>query len=254
VSAIIKVISGPQAGEELWIEYEVSRLGGDAGCELHLAGAEPHALTLRYSDGRYNVYNRGSQPVTLDGSSVDVGQAGIWRSGRDLKLGDGTVLRMAIEGDGAPSRRPEEAAVEPRADVDIMAVEGGPTTDEAPKKKSNNLQLVAVIALFAGAALVLFAGGDGEDEAALPKKSFDEVAVVLRQEQNLPPDLWLMFNAAHVAEYRGREEEAKQAFERLRDRVEWEKNVLLAEKKPVPASLIDAGRYIADRLSGESEL
>ena len=252
--ATIQIVAGPQAGEELWIEYEVSRLGGDTGCELHLAGTEPHALTLRYSEGRYNVYNRGTSPITLDGNPVEVGQAGIWRTRRDLSLADGTVLRMAIEGDGAPTRRPEEAsAAEPRADIDIMAVEG-PTTDAAPKKKSNNLQLVAVIALFAGAALVLLTGGEGEEETALPKKSFDEVAVVLRQEQTLPPDLWLMFNAAHVADYRGREEEAKQSFERLRDRIEWEKNALLTEKKPVPASLVDAGRYVADRLSGESDL
>jgi len=251
VPATIQVVSGPQAGEEFWLEYEVSRLGGDAGCELHLANAEPHALTIRFSEGRYNVYNRGSQPVTLDGAQIEVGQAGIWRTGRELKFGDGTALRMAIEGDGAPSRRPAESvSATPRADIDIVAVEG-PATEAAPQKKSSNVQLVAVVALFAGAAFVLLAGGDGEEEAALPRKTFDEVAVVLRQEQALPPDLWLMFNAAHVAEYRGREDEAKQAHERLRDRIEWEKNVLLTERKKVPQSLVDAGRYIADRLSGE---
>jgi hypothetical protein len=249
--AVITVESGPHAGDELWIEYEVARLGGDTGCELHLAGAEPHALTIRYADSRYNVYNRGSQSITLNGTEIAPGQSGIWRSKHDLKFADGTQLRMAITGDGAPTRRPiEEAPPPPRADVDIVAVEG-PVTEEAPRKKSSNLQLFAVIALFAIAAFIVIGGGEQSEEGAVPKKSFEEVAAVLREDKNLPADLWLMFNAAHVADYRGREEDAQAAYERLRDRIEYEKNALLTEKKPIPAALTEAGRYVADRLAGE---
>jgi hypothetical protein len=96
-------------------------------------------------------------------------------------------------------------------------------------------------------------GGDSTtNEAAGPRiLPFQELVVKLREDKQIAPDLWIMFDAAHVAAYRGREEEASFAYRKLRDRIEWEKSVLSAQGTPIPEVLTDTANFVTDQLAGD---
>ncbi|MGC3968792.1 MAG: FHA domain-containing protein [Pirellulales bacterium] len=260
--AKLLITDGPSAGEELWIEYEVLRLGSDASCELIVAdpAVEPHALTIRYGDGKYVVYNRGSSPLTLDSLTIAPSESGPWRSGKSLKFPGGLVLKLETSGDGAPSRRPAEAYVPPvPLDVDASVAVSAAASDadkpgDQPTKEKSNTPAILVGVLFAAAAVfVLFSDSflpsDAKTSAESVLPEFPEMVSMLQKEPACAPDLWVMLSRAHAEAFRGDTDRAAAEYRRLRDRIVWEKNLLLTEGKPLPEALVQAEAYVREQIT-----
>ena len=255
--AKLLITAGPLEGSELWIEYDVVRLGSDADCELQVvdAGLEPHVFTLRYSDGKFTLYNRTSQPLKLDSKLVESNGSNVWRSGKTLELAGGTTLKLETSGDGAPApqavetARPTLVTSAEAFDVGPAVPAGGAVAETAPKKKTG--QAIAVALLFAAALGVLLMEEPTAAPAGSQVKSFGELSAALRDEKSLSPDLWIRFSEAYAAAYRGRTEEADAAYRRLRDRLDWEKSLLSQAGRPAPPTLNDADAFVKQRLAGQ---
>jgi hypothetical protein len=260
--AKLVIIEGPFSGEELWIEYEVLRLGSDLSCELVLSdpSVEPHALTIRYGDGKYTVYNRGAGSLTLDSLTIAPSESGHWRAGKSLRFPGGLVLKLETSGDGAPARRPAEAYAPP-APLDVEASVVPPADGSAvgqpgdqPAKEKSNTSAILVGLLFAAAAVFVlfsdsFAPSDAQTsaEAALPE--FPEMVSLLQKEPACAPDLWVMLARAHAEDYRGDDDRAAAEYRKLRDRIVWEKNLILTQGKPVPDALAQAEAYVREKIT-----
>jgi len=254
--AKLSITAGPLAGSELWIEYDVVRLGADDDCELQLvdAGLDPHVFTLRYSDGRYLLYNRSPQSLKLDSKAVEPNGSDTWRHGKTLQLPGGTSLKLETSGDGAPEVRaadaplPSLAASAEAMQADVPVPVGG-ESGEAPAAKKTG-QTVVVGLLFAAVIGVLLMEEPTAGAPGTKVKSFVELSADLRKDSSLTPDLWIRFSEAHAAAYRGRAAEADAAYRRLRDRLEWEKTLLEQAGKSVSPTLLDAEAYVKQRVAG----
>lgn len=258
------VVDGASAGAELWIEYEVLRFGSDASCELALSdpAVEPHALTLRYGDGRYTVFNRGSAPLTLDSLTIAPSESGHWRAGKTLRLAGGPALKLEITGDPAPARRPADAYVPPVATgveaAGVLPTAGGEGDDAAAAAKPEKSSTAAILVglLMAAAAMFLlfsdeFLPADTSAAAAAAPPEFAEMVSLLQTEPECASDLWVLLSQAYAEAYRGDEDRAAAAYCRLRDRIVWEKNLLLTQGRPIPAALDQAERYVKHQLTSE---
>ena len=255
------VVEGVETGSELWIEYEVLRLGSDSSCELVLAdsGVEPHALTVRYGDGRYTVYNRGSAPLQLDAVTLAPSESGVWRTGKTLRFAGGLALKLETSGDGAPTRRPTEATTRPvreavpvsNAPLEEVAIGGAPS--EPKPEKSNNGAIIAGVLFAIAAVFILFsddflpsgpaAGGEKAPAA------FSEVVSLLQNDPNCAPDLWIQLSKSYADAYRGDEVRSAAGYRRLRDRIVWEKNQLLTQGRPVPDALLEAESFVTQQIT-----
>jgi hypothetical protein len=257
MSAKLVVTAGPLVDSELWLEYEVVRIGSGDDCELQLVDAcvEPHAVTLRYADGRYLLYNRSSQTLRLESKLVEPNGSDTWRNGKTLQLPGGTSLRLETTGDGAPVPRRDDTPLPTLA----SGAEGLPIATAAPAgnalptppKKNDTGQVLLVALLFAAAIGVLLMNGPDTKPVGEKAKSFAQLSAELRKDDSLTPDLWVRFSEAYTAAYRGRADEAQQAYRRLRDRIDWERNLLLQAGKPLPQTLLDADAYVKQRLTGK---
>ena len=256
------VVEGAEAGSELWVEYEVLRFGSDPSCELVLvdSGVEPHSLTVRYGDGRYTVYNRGSAPLQLDAVTLAPSESGVWRSGKTLRFASGLALKLESSGDGAPARRPTEPAAHPireavavaNAGLDEPAIGGGSPLEPKPAK-SNTGAIVAGVFFAAAAVLILFSdeffpsGPEaGGEKAPAP---FSEVISLLQKDPNCAPDLWIQLSKSYADAYRGDEVRSAAGYRRLRDRIVWEKNQLLTQGRPVPDALVEAESFVTQQIT-----
>lgn len=256
------VVEGVETGSELWIEYEVLRLGSDSSCELVLAdsGVEPHALTVRYGDGRYTVYNRGSAPLQLDAVTLAPSESGVWRTGKTLRFAGGLALKLETSGDGAPTRRPTEATTRPvreavpvsNAPLEEVAIGGGASSESKPEK-SNTGAIIGAMFFAVAAVLILFsdeflpsgpAAGDEKAPAA-----FSEVVSLLQNDPNCAPDLWIQLSKSYADAYRGDEVRSAAGYRRLRDRIVWEKNQLLTQGRPVPDALLEAESFVTQQIT-----
>ncbi len=253
--AQIVVVGGPQAGAALWIEDEVIRFGGDAGCELALGGAalEPHVFTLRYADGAYTLFNRGSSALRLDSNSVASGSGTTWRRGGRLELPGGTVLVLETSGDGAPARQAAPGAASPTAtfaaEAEPVAVDL-PTDVAAPAaKKSTTGQALLVGLLFAAAVAILLMDDPQSGGAAADAPRFPAVLAALKASTEVSPDLWIRLDEAYALDYRGRTTDAPAAYRRLRDRLELEKREFLAAGKPVPPVVGEVEAFVKRKLA-----
>lgn len=254
------VAEGPEAGSELWIEYEVARLGSDAGCELRLddPSLDPHAVTIRYADKRYSVYNRGAAPLQIDALIVAPGESGVWRSGTSLFFAGGTVLTLETSGDGAPARRAAAPLAAPSMisaiaadDTLITAPNGADAAAGAKKQAGNGPAIVAVVFIVAALGIILIGDDAGPaNQNGRPVPTFAELVPRLQATPEIGPDLWVRISETYAVAYRGDEAVAKREFRALRDRIDWEKNALLSEGKPIPESLLDAEVYVKSRMAG----
>ncbi|MCE9606396.1 MAG: hypothetical protein K8U03_15985 [Planctomycetia bacterium] len=252
--AKLTVTAGPLLGSELWIEYEVVRIGSADDCELQLvaAGQEPHVVTLRYAEGRYLLYNRGAQPLRLDAKLVEPNASEEWRKGKTLQLPGGTSLRMETTGDGAPALRaaatalPTLAATAEAMQAEVAVPLALQSVEGAKKKQTG--QAIVIALLFAAAIGVLLMDDPKPNAAGTKTKTFAELSTELRNDASLTPDLWIRFSEAYTSAYRGRADAAEVAYRRLRDRIEWEKSMLAQDGRAVPASLLEADAYVKHRL------
>ncbi|MBA4017485.1 MAG: hypothetical protein C0483_09965 [Pirellula sp.] len=256
------VVEGAEAGSELWVEYEVLRFGSDPSCELVLAdsGVEPHALTVRYGDGRYTVFNRSSAPLQLDAVTLAPSESGVWRSGKTLRFPNGSALKLETSGDGAPTRRPLPADPQPvreavpvaGASPDDVAIGGGSPSEPKPEK-SNTGAIIAGLVFAVAAVLILFSDeflpsgpAAGEEKAPAP---FSEVVSLLQKDPNCAPDLWIQLSKSYADAYRGDEVRSAAGYRRLRDRIVWEKNQLLTQGRPVPDALLEAESFVTQQIT-----
>lgn len=260
MAAKITVVEGEHAGTELWIEYEVLRFGSDPSCELSLddPAVEPHALTIRYSDGRYTVFNRGGSPLQLDALTLAPSESGIWKSGKNLRTAGGLLLRLETSGGGMPERRVVDDLPSLPADVvesPVRASAAAGDRDAAPAgepAKKSNTGAVAVGVLFAAAAAFILLGDVGKPNpssaGAQPAKTFAEVVKELQSDPDCAPDLWIQLDRVYAEAYRGKPADAAVGYQRLRDRIDWEKNLALSAGKTVPEALLDADAFVKQRL------
>lgn len=255
------IVEGAQAGSELWIEYEVLRIGSDAGCEIALLdpGVEPHALTVRYGDGRYTVYNRGSAPLQLDAVTLAPSESGVWRSGKAIKFSSGLVLKLETSGDGAPARRPNEPTALPvreavsvaNASHDDAAIAGAPAQSKPEKSKAG--AIVAGVLFAAAAVLIMFsdvflASGPAPDGRKAPV-SFSEAVSLLQNDPDCAPDLWIQLSKSYAEAYRGDAMRSEAGYRRLRDRIVWEKNQRLTQGRVVPEALLEAESFVTQQIT-----
>ncbi len=256
------VVEGAEVGSELWLEYEVLRFGSDPSCELVLADSvvEPHAFTVRYGDGRYTVYNRGSAPLQLDAVTLAPSESGAWRPGKTLRFASGLALRLEASGDGAPARRPAEAAAHPlreavpatAASRDDVAVGDG-TTSEPKPEKSNAGAIIAGVLFAVAAFLILFSDEFLSSEPAAgggkAPDSFSNVVSLLQNDPNCAPDLWIQLSKSYADAYRGDEVRSAAGYRLLRDRIVWEKNQFLKQGRPVPDALFEAESFVTQQVT-----
>ena len=254
--AQIVVVGGPQAGAALWIEDEVLRFGGDAGCELALCGADlaRHVFTLRYADGAYTLFNRGTTALRLASNSVASGSGATWRRGGRLELPGGTVLVLETSGDGAPARRAAPGAASPTA---TFAAEAEPVAVDLPTDVAGPLaagesttgQALLVGLLFAAAVAILLMDDPQSGGAAADAPQFPEVLAALKASTEVSPDLWIRLDEAYALDYRGRTTDAPAAYRRLRDRLELEKLEFVAAGKPVPPIVGEVEAFVKRKLA-----
>jgi len=252
------IAEGPLAGGELWIEDVAARLGRDSGCELLLDDPtlDAHALTIRYADKRYTVFNRGGAPLQIDALVVAPGESGVWRSGTSLFFAGGTVLTLETTGDGAPGKRAAKPLAAPSlisavaADDALVSTPtaGDIAAAETKKKADNKAAVVAVLFICAALGVILL----GEDAGApangdKPIPTFAELIPRLKATPDIAPDVWVRLSETYAAAYRGDEAVAKRDYRLLRDRIDWEKNALLSQGKPVPEALVDAERFVKSK-------
>lgn len=253
------IADGPLAGGELWIEDSAVRLGRDSGCELQLEdpAIDAHALTIRYADRRYTVFNRGGAPLQLDTLIIAPGESGEWRSGKSLFFDGGTVLTLETSGDGAPARRVSKPLTMPAlssaAVVEDAIVSapgsGDAATTEAKKKADNKAAIVAMVFVLGAVGIILSgddAGAPNTGERPIP--TFAELAPRLKASPEIAPDLWVRLSQTYAEAYRGDDAAAKRDYRLLRDRIDWEKNALLSQGKTIPEALVDAERFVKSKI------
>jgi hypothetical protein len=226
--AFIHIVSGTSSGERLQLTEEVSRLGSDPGCSLWID--EPSlaalALTIRYKDGQYTVYNRTGGTISVAGRVVESNRNGPWRNGEELRIGDALAMQLLLEGEGrpqpthavplqdypAPILPPLAATPVPtmrRAKVDpptspgsipapeefnpqvIPTPASSPTKKAAPGKKSNPVQALLAAGLF-GIAIFVILSDDGffSSTPAGPKLEWDDVGSKLALSVNSYGEPW----------------------------------------------------------------
>lgn len=253
------VADGPLAGGELWIEYEVARLGSDSGCELQLddPSVDSHAATIRYADKRYTVYNRSRAPLQIDALVVAPGESGVWRSGTSLFFGGGTVLTLETSGDGAPARRAAMPSAAPSVLSNIVADDAAVTTAggaapqdvEAKKKADNKAAIVGMVFIVAVLGIILTSDDAGTTSAnGKPVPTFAELMPRLKATPEIAPDVWVRLSETYAAAYRGDAATAQREYRLLRDRIDWEKNSLLSRKEPIPEALLDAEQFVKSKM------
>lgn len=253
------IADGPLAGGELWIEDTAVRLGRDSGCELQIEdpALDPHALTIRYSEKRYTVFNRGSAPLQLDTLIIAPGESGDWRNGKSLFFNGGTVLTLETSGDGAPARRVSKPLAAPSliaAAAADDALVGAPTVGdagatEAKKAADNKAAIVALVFVLAAVGIILSGDDAGAPTAGgKPVPTFAELMPRLKATPEIAPDLWVRLSETYAAAYRGDSAAAKREYRLLRDRIDWEKNSLLSQGKPIPEALTEAEQFVKMKL------
>ena len=266
--ARIVSLTGPTRGQAFPIEKDVSRIGGDPGCDLHVPGLPPVALTLRYHNGRYEVFNRSGVPLEIGGRRVTDSAPAAWQDGEELALGGGAALRMSIEGDGAPARGAPAAVESPElsrepADEEMSADtrDAGrePAVEEATTRNvsSRGMQVaVILLCIVVGGFLLLEDATQADPQAvsrANAERGFTVVTTQLAKEVSeggpnaaAAKALQEMLYEARVAQLRGNTGTAAKQYRRARD-------FLLSRVRGSPSAApkgdADAYRYVLEQLA-----
>ncbi|MDB5341252.1 MAG: hypothetical protein JWN70_6871, partial [Planctomycetaceae bacterium] len=91
MSAKLVITEGDPVGKEIPIQFSVLRIGSGASCEVQVRGIADVAATLRYDQGRYQLLNRGTTPIHLDGDAIDPQKSKLWLHQGQLRLSDHCV-------------------------------------------------------------------------------------------------------------------------------------------------------------------
>lgn len=186
MSAKLVITEGDAVSKEIPIQFSVLRIGSGASCEVQVRGIADVAATLRYDQGRYQVLNRGANPIDLDGSKLDTQQSKLWPHQGQLRLSDQCQLTLVIEGDPAPRNSSSlsigamnqiAAMQQPESDPDE---EEDPAANEPPPKAKVDPQkafqlTVVILCVVAGIGLL---GFDALRNAGLLPTSSSQTAAV----------------------------------------------------------------------------
>lgn len=232
--AKLTVISGPDKGNEIWIEDEVVRIGRGDNCAVPLSDARlpAHVATLEFRDGHYNLYSRMEDEIILNGRALAPRGFDRWLPGKDLQLPGANVLRLETERDPRPSRRPRQTAQpepEPEADEVVPDEEGTETaeptsveTAAASKKRSQQMTMILIILLCAiGGVFVLLMEEDPDSgPVTSPTQEFSALVTTFyekKADDTRYQDLREALQIARTAELRKDTKTALRNYGRLRD-------------------------------------
>jgi len=224
MSASIRIQSGISAGTSFWIDRSVLRIGSDPQCEICLPSAElsPHAATVEFRAGKYRVYNRGSAPIIVGVTSLSSGAHDIWEENVIVQLPGNLRLVLEMDGDPQPCPRHESRRIDDFAEQEhVSATDTGSPTAVAtpPKKASNTLVQLAVIAVCVVGMVTFLTMGGGQETTSPQQPSFEEIVDKLLAAGNSARPLLQRLQYAQAALVRGHNLQAKQRFLDLRDRL-----------------------------------
>jgi hypothetical protein len=273
----IAVLTGPAVGTVFPIEESVIRIGSDPQCSIRLTDIPPHAVTLRFQDGRFQAFNRSGHLIELEGTAIPDGKSADWEAGQDLQLSTDVILQLQIDGDPRPAKRHAPTAAHVSligADADEVREEmqDGIDDDEDESTKAGGSGIGSQLAIL-GLLLVAFVGILVADElfnadsvSSLSEKEIQEkydllVADIDRylKDDALPADRpqWEMLRTllqdSRIEEVRGHSDEAAAGYQRLRHFLLSQRNQAGvfagggASEAPAPTSDLD--EFASDRLA-----
>lgn len=247
--AKIVILTGAKRGTEYLIQDDVVRIGSAANSQLQIPDLPPHAVTVRYSDGTYYVYNRTGGLIDLEGEDIAENGMSPWLNGQDLQLNQKTILQLRLVGAPAPQiiatadnafhtgislevdeELPE--TVEPDLDDDETGSDAKSQEAEKARKFRNQLLLLGVLGVLFVGLVVL-----DSIKSKQPVKASVNVDVALsgliRQltdaidENPDPKSQWKQFwsltkkglQDARISELRGNREKALEQYKILRQRL-----------------------------------
>lgn len=223
--ASIRIESGISAGTSFWIDRSVLRIGSDPQCEICLPSAElsPHAVTLEFRSGTYRLYNRGTAPIVVGDTTISPGGHEIWKEDVAVQLPGNLRLVLDIDGDSQPSPRPESRRIgselveqEPISSTDVSFSSAlAPET----KKTSSTLVQLAVILLCVGGMALFLTMGRGDESTSPQRPTFEGIVEKLLAADSSARPLLQRLQYAQAALVRGHNEQARQRFLDLRDRL-----------------------------------
>jgi hypothetical protein len=222
MSARITIQSGIASGTSHRINGRVARVGSDPQSEVCVPSAEipSHALTLEFRDDSCLVYNRCRESVYVGAQVVEPEQVLEWPETDILQLGPDTELLLDFDPDNELGYHPAEIE-----DVDPPSDEKNDKQDSAnpelvkPKANSGSktvVQLVVIVACLAGCALLLIR--DQNRKAGVNSgPGFSEVIAAALADNDVSPALLRRIQYAEAQRIRGRDDEAVELFQLIRD-------------------------------------
>jgi len=166
--------NGNGSSQQYWIEDEVARVGSGADCALVVPGLPAHCLTLVYRAGAYSVINRCNRALDVAGVPLLPMATAPLAAGDCVTASPDLVLRLEIDGDPAPSRRPRPIGG-PNA-VNEPEVIAGTAPDRTLRLRRAFLVVAGVVA---GGYLLLRGGGAGAHSDASTSREFHEIVEFL---------------------------------------------------------------------------
>lgn len=244
MTAKIIVLTGPAGGREHIIREHVMRIGSDPACGLQLPGLSAHAVTVRFSDGAYNVFNRSGRDIDLEGQAVKENSSAVWEHGQDLQISQETLIQLQVDGDPAPRAAGDsvvfraatiEEVDEPapaNPDQDDVSDEPGPSPEQTAAAKTRNQMLLlgglalAFVGLLVASEMKSSTVGSAQGPGALHLETLTAQIDELNKRPETTPDLreyWqdirTKLQDARIAENSGRAAAARDMYAKLRQKL-----------------------------------
>lgn len=203
--------NGSQSGD-YWIDRNVFRVGSASDCEFQIPSLPVHALTVQFSNGSYRVFNRTNSPVKIGDQQLMPMQPTIWSPSTPITLGN-TILRLIVEGDSSPSRKPVRVFSNEERQASTKK-----TTTKTKKKRGLDMVLscIAIVAFAVFTATFYLGKSKGVDSTEL----FETLVVKLTEEESANRRAKMIresLQEARMLSLRGDQEDAKLIYGNIRN-------------------------------------
>lgn len=222
MNARITIQSGIACGTSHRINSRVARVGSDPKSDVCVpsAGIPSHALTLEFRDNSCLVYNRCRESVFVGAQVVEPEHVVEWPETDILQLGSDTELLLDFETEDSHSFPIEELDAVDSAETDDGvphdSLEGENSSSNQKSTSKTVLQLVVIVACLAGCVLLLVR--DQNRKAGVKSgPGFSDVISAALTDTEISPNLLRRIQFAEAQRIRGREDEAMELFQRIRD-------------------------------------
>ncbi len=223
MNARITIQSGIASGTSHRINSRVARVGSDPRSDVCVpsAGIPSHALTLEFRDNnRCLVYNRCRESVFVGAQVVEPEHVVEWPETDILQLGSDTELLLDFETEDRQSFPIEVLdSVDSEETEDGISHDSQVTQDSSSNQKSTSktvLQLVVIVACLAGCVLLLIRD-QNRKEGVKSGPGFADVVSAALTDTEISPNLLRRIQFAEAQRIRGRNDEAMELFQRIRD-------------------------------------